>query len=887
MNSRYLAAIAMMITALTPSLMAEVSLEEVVQAGGLAFYRDHADPHKYYYIPGEPRLVIRKDGTPEFTFIKYMKTGGDIKGGIIHFLVTWGLSDNEIMSAESALQMIDAKAKVAGPVPFKEGTFKIVSATSGQGGLFNVKVCGEGKAPIMPNQKAAVSIALTQEGATLLWESFKNPTSDISVMFMMKHSGITPAYQAKLKVDWDKVYTHHEVAFQAKGTIKMFQLEGNIKAILDELRQKGAIQVDVVGENQNMQKLLDVAYNHLIKLMCDAQLVHAEEVQPSGTSALYHQPGTILDEIIHKIRIAFLPLLFDPLLDPMLPCLESLTGPGMSFKQEQREQPAQTEDCDKDRLESSRLAFTRANNFLNARRYEEAIEELKRAYETCPVPEYLFTIGSIYYEALYRYTRAREYYERFMERGGTRESYQGLIDMAQERISRIREAEPLLQTGGQHFAERNYREAIRDFERADELIHHVFIIKNIAACYYEMAWETRSQEDFRTALQYYRRFLTEDPNFPHYRERELFREEARVKMPEIESILSSGRLPDGTDLLTAASGSLAPIGEQRPGRPESVKPPSSVSPAAPGTTPSGTVPPETPSKPMTKPPAGASGTRPSTGLPGASIQAEAPFQFKFAYTFKRVKLSGHYEVDLRQRLREECELVISGNIHGVYQKYGEDKRFFTTISLDDPVFQERTINVILDGQDFSDFKNYINSVSVIFKKHRWGKEPTMGEVKFFDEQFAQKGNILSFIYGREGEASTEWLNYEFKPKWSFYGGIEWEGTWMKSSDSAITLSPPIRYRTLQISVDQDNLLKNRVRAVAFQIKHQIFGKEVLKEVIIDYAKGDPLETQYRYLHEEGKPGYGYKAIWLLMDGREIHTAWLNKESPFIYGYFTQ
>ncbi|MCU0276346.1 MAG: hypothetical protein MUF02_05765, partial [Acidobacteria bacterium] len=187
----FLGIVILLAAALTST--AEVALDEVVQAGRFVLYRDHADPHKYYYVPDAPRLATKRDGTPEFTFIKYAKTDGATKGGIIHFLVTWGFSEGELSSAESTLRLKDPEARIAGPVPFKEGTFKVVSATAGEGGLFNRRIVGEGKAPIMPGQKAAVSIALTEEGASLLWESFKNPTSDISVMFALKFAGVTPA----------------------------------------------------------------------------------------------------------------------------------------------------------------------------------------------------------------------------------------------------------------------------------------------------------------------------------------------------------------------------------------------------------------------------------------------------------------------------------------------------------------------------------------------------------------------------------------------------------------------------------------------------------------------------------------------------------------------
>ena len=654
-------------------LRAEVLLEEVIQAGRFVFYRDHADPSKYYYVPDEPRLATKKDGTPEFTFIKYTKTGGDIKGGIVHFLVTWGLTESEIFSAETSLQMIDPEAKVVGPVPFKEGTFQIISATAGEGGLFNVKICGEGKAPIMPGQKGAVSIALTQEGASLLWESFKNPTSDISVMFMLKYDGITPAYEAKLKVDWDKVYTHQDVSVSGGGTIKALKLEGEIKAIFDELRQKGAIQLEVTGESQEMEKLLEVTYGHLIKLMCNTEIRTDDQISKSKSTTT-RRPTRIIKR-------------------------EGENG-------------------------------------------EEASPVLSRSWNS-------LSLGSL-----------------------------------AGQLNPLQRSRTLFAGLGSPWAFGDISSG-QDQQRADA-----------------------------------------------------GNQKAEALKQEGKSQTSSSKTQSQTQTRT----------QRKPARKTST-----------------TKPTVSKKKPEVKP----------------------PFNLKVAYTFKRVKMSGHYEVDLRHRIREERVMVMSGNIGGVYQQFGEDKRFFSTVSLDDPVFQERTIEVILDGQDFEDFKDYINNVSVLFKKERWGKPATTGEVKFFDEQFAEKGNRLTFIYGREGEGSTEWLNYEYKPKWSFHGGIEWEGDWMKTSDSVVTLSPVVEYRTVQISMDKDNIEENGIKAAAFQIKHQIFGKDVLREVIIDYERGDPLQAEYRYLHEEGKLGYQYKIIWLLRDGREIHSDWMTKETPIIYAFYQE
>ncbi|MCK7502846.1 MAG: hypothetical protein MZV70_01260 [Desulfobacterales bacterium] len=131
---------------------------------------------------------------------------------------------------------------------------------------------------------------------------------------------------------------------------------------------------------------------------------------------------------------------------------------------------------------------------------------------------------------------------------------------------------------------------------------------------------------------------------------------------------------------------------------------------------------------------------------------------------------------MRKRLREDRDIVMSGNIGGIYQKYGEDKRVLhawsawtTRPSRSARSRSSSTARTPRTSRATS------TAVSVLFRKQRFSGAPMTGEVKFFDQQFAQSGNRLSFKYGRLNEASTEWLDYEYKPKWSFYGGVEWEG----------------------------------------------------------------------------------------------------------------
>jgi tetratricopeptide (TPR) repeat protein len=885
----------------TAAATAEVALDEVIQAGRFVLYRDHADQHKYYYVPMEPRLATKPDGTPEFTFIKYTKTDSTTKGGIIHFLVTWGLNEGELSSAESALRLKDPEAKIAGPVPFKEGTFRVVSATAGEGGIFNRRIVGEGKAPIMPGQKAAVSIALTEEGASLLWESFKNPTSDISVDFALKFTGVTPAFQAKLKVNWDKVYTQQDFKLNVGATIKVVKLEADVRAMLEDLRQKGAIELEVVGENENMQKMLDVVYAHLLSIMFDKVPMSPGEAKSPPAKK---RP---LPALVSELPISQPAWSMTALADVFRAPSECLRG-GPFWDQEQvqstgEEQPRSP--CDKQAETNANSFKAKADAMISEEKFLEAIDMLEKAYAACPKPQYRYAIAEIYADILYKIRQAKEYFEAFLSDTTSASGLEEERRRAQSYINDFEEGQRRVKVAIAHYNARRYNEALEEFTWIWDHIGTLEMLWNMGRCYWWLGEPNGDRNNLLNALRCYQGICFIAQGVMNSEDVDKDIADAMEGMEKVFGVLGSEAIHDVDDFRIPATrqapGLDKALAEKTKLAVEASRKEQKKADTASGAKPltkeeeqvkglksldtgGGAKPPSSQKTqtPGAKPPA-----KPTPRAPGANPEVKPLVSVQIGYSFKQVKMSGVYEVDMRKRLRVDRDVPLSGNISGVYEKYGEDKRFFNVVSLDDPTFQERSVEVILDGQDASDFKDYINSVSVLFRKQRFSGAPMTGEVKFIDKQFAQSGNHLSFKYGRLNEASTEWLDYEYKPKWSFYGGVEWEGDWTKTSDSVLTLTPPVRRRTLKISADEDNILKNNIKALAIQIKHRIYDTDILKEVIIDHDKGDPLQIDYTYMHEEGNPGYSYRIIWLFMNGQEIETDWMSKDSPFIYAVFTK
>jgi hypothetical protein len=285
------AAVALLCAA--PFLAADVELDKApLQIGNALLFKDHAEAGAYLYMPNQPRLAYWPDGTPKLTFLKYTKAGKEeAKGGILHFFVKYGLDEQELNKVRQDLAKKEPGAKLKGPIVFKKGTFLVVSAAAGEGGAFTRKIIGEGKAPLITGSEVSVSIAVTPEGAAFLEEALRQPTYPVSVRFDMTYEGLTPKYQANATISWSKVRTYFEQYrkwriykrkkflfwewYVQKGT-------GEETRISDDLRSVGAVKIDVTGEDQNMDAILQTVVDQVMREMFDTKMELPGEEQEGG-----------------------------------------------------------------------------------------------------------------------------------------------------------------------------------------------------------------------------------------------------------------------------------------------------------------------------------------------------------------------------------------------------------------------------------------------------------------------------------------------------------------------------------------------------------------------------------------------------------------------------
>lgn len=259
------------------SAQQRILLDKPVRAGQLILFPELGNESNYRYLPDKPQLAKHPNGDPQLSFLRYVKNEATdagsnsgmgesaFGGGIVHALVELSVSQDMIREAERALRRIDGNGKIIGPVVFKSGTVALVSSVAQENGQFTEQIVGLGSAPVLENQKSAVSVQLNKLGSKILWESFNTPTADFSFQFEMEVEGYQSPKRVLIEADFERIYKHQ--TFEAAATTPVLAAE--IKIALDELFDSGAIKVTQIGEDEQLDKLRETAYNQLINLMLD------------------------------------------------------------------------------------------------------------------------------------------------------------------------------------------------------------------------------------------------------------------------------------------------------------------------------------------------------------------------------------------------------------------------------------------------------------------------------------------------------------------------------------------------------------------------------------------------------------------------------------------
>ena len=231
----------------------------------------------WVYLPARVRLATDEQGQPIFSFLRYVSndratsTGGETLGqaaggGVLHFAVELDTPAEQVQRAQAALREVldDKKAELRGPLIFSDGQWALVSSVLNRPGAKSERLLlSQGRAPVLEGNRLALSFDLEPAQSTLLLESFKMATPDVSLVFDFTFAGLSQAYDAQLTIDWSEV--RKSQSFKAGGTI--YFVSADVETMFDELIRNNAIRLKTSGSDAVTEGLLQSVYSKLLSLL--------------------------------------------------------------------------------------------------------------------------------------------------------------------------------------------------------------------------------------------------------------------------------------------------------------------------------------------------------------------------------------------------------------------------------------------------------------------------------------------------------------------------------------------------------------------------------------------------------------------------------------------
>ncbi len=317
-SRRALIALLLLAFVALPAAAQRVLLDQGTRAAGLwCFPVDGDDPHVWVYIPAGAKLATDASGQPKFSFVRYVisrpaaapsatpegaatataaTSASTIVqaegGGVLTLLVEIDTPAASIADAQQALREIrrDNELVLRGPMIFKDGRYSLISSILlPSAAKPERKLLATGRAPVLEGNQLALSFELEAQQSTLLLESLKQATPDVSIAFDMTFEGLTAAYDAQLTIDWSQVQT--SLSGGAGGTI--YFVSADVEATIDNLLRNNAIKLTSRGSDAATEGLLQVVYNKLLELLFTP--VEPEQLPADQRGGLADALGALID----------------------------------------------------------------------------------------------------------------------------------------------------------------------------------------------------------------------------------------------------------------------------------------------------------------------------------------------------------------------------------------------------------------------------------------------------------------------------------------------------------------------------------------------------------------------------------------------------------------
>ncbi len=247
-------------------------------------------------------------------------------------------------------------------------------------------------------------------------------------------------------------------------------------------------------------------------------------------------------------------------------------------------------------------------------------------------------------------------------------------------------------------------------------------------------------------------------------------------------------------------------------------------------------------------------------IPNIKVGNEYKFRREFAETIIEKR---RREFNLSYSFAVKKSFQITENLASWYNAVRDNPKCVGEVVLNDPFFQHRQINLILDLDAEEMMGKELNYVTVSVRKQR--NEPGANDfnedITFDRNYFNKNGNRAELVYSKA--QTDDPTAYQYKVQWSLRRGNIWpreDTSWQEGSWQALSLSPPVDPRPIRFEVDLDELEELDLRNATLQLRYQKFGREVESNMNISLYSKEPFAEKTIYM-DKGTEGYAYRFIF--------------------------
>ncbi|MCB0840926.1 MAG: hypothetical protein KDD99_29865, partial [Bacteroidetes bacterium] len=258
------------------------------------------------------------------------------------------------------------------------------------------------------------------------------------------------------------------------------------------------------------------------------------------------------------------------------------------------------------------------------------------------------------------------------------------------------------------------------------------------------------------------------------------------------------------------------------------------------------------------------------------IKRGKSYKFNFS-KFKQTERTGRQEFNLNYRLAIKRTFTITGNLGSWYDGVRDNPRCVSSVNLNDPFFQHRDINLILDLDAQDMFDTEVNYVTVSVRKRRTDGHDFSDNVTF-DKEFIKNNGVKATLTYARGEDRRPDL-FEYKMQWSLRGGKVFpeNPAWTQGNWEGVTMAPPIKPMLMEVEADLDEMKAAGVTRITAQILYSKFNKLETTNIHISPAKGQPLVEQ-KLFADRYASGYAYRYIINTKEHGKLVSEWSEKQN---------